>query len=176
MMQDIALALAKGDRNGVAKLVREELAARSTNDPVVDAFRNMFVVAAGANGDFFVVWKSQDRSILHYGKDGGLVGRIAVDARYAFKPFTLTIRGAPKAIEAFCWECAVDRGRFYLLPPEYTDDGDLGPGEKLWVLDGTGRLEAQVDLPCRVVRLAVDGDRIYAIDKDSWLRVLRIGR
>jgi len=161
---------------GGGELLREELTPRSTGDPVVDAFRNMFVVNPGLSGDFFVVWKSQDRSILHYGKDGALVERISVDGRYAFKSFSLTVRGTRKAIEAFCWECAADRGRFYLLPPEDTDDGDLGPGDKLFVLDGGGRLEARIDLPCRVVRLAVDGDRIYAVDRESELRIFRIRR
>ena len=161
---------------GGGELLREELTARSTGDPVVDAFRNMFIVIPGAGGDFFVVWKSQDRSILHYGRDGALVERIPVDGRYAFRPFSLAVRGTRKALEAFCWECAADRGRFYLLPPEDTDDGDLGPGHELFVLDGAGRLEARIELPCRVVRLAVDGDRIYAVDRDSELRIFRIRR
>lgn len=156
--------------------LREELTARVTGDPVVDAFRNMFVVNPGPHGDFFVVWKIQDRSILHYGRDGALIERIAVDGRYGFKPFSLEIRGSRRLLEAFCWECAADRGRFYLLPPEDTEDGDLGPGDKLFVLDAAGRLEARIDLPCRVVRLAVDGDRIYAVDRASELRVFRVRR
>ncbi len=161
---------------GGGEPLREELTARTTGDPVADAFRNMFVVNPGPRGDFFVVWKSQDRSILHYGRDGSLIERIPVDARYGFKPFTLEAGGKRRPLEAFCWECAADRGRFYLLPPEDTEDGDLGPGQRIFVLDAAGRLEARIDLPCRVVRLAVDGDRIYAVDRDSELRVLRIRR
>lgn len=161
---------------GRGELVREELTARATGDPLLDAFRNMFVVTPGPRGDFFVVWKSQDRSILHYGRNGALLERIPVDGRYAFQSFSLAVRGTRKLIEAFCWECAADHGRFYLLPPEETDDGDLGPGDQLFVLDASGRLEARIDLPCPVVRLAVDGDRIYAVDRRSELRVFRIRR
>ncbi len=161
---------------GGGERLREELTARTTGDPVADAFRNMFVVSPGSHGDFFVVWKSQDRSILHYGLDGALMERIPVDGRYRFKPFTLELGGKRRPLEAFCWECAVDRGRFYLLPPEDTEDGDLGPGDQLFVLDPAGRLEARIDLPCRVVRLAVDGDRIYAVDRESGLRVFRVRR
>ena len=50
------------------------------------------------------------------------------------------------------------------------------PGDRLFVLDAAGRLEALIDLPSRVVRLAVDGDRIYAVDRGSELRVFRIRR
>jgi hypothetical protein len=162
------------DENGA--LLREELAAYFSGDPVFDAFRNMFVVNPGPQGDFFVIFKSQNRSILHYGRVGNLLERIPVDGRYGVKPISLPVKGLRKIIEAFCWESAYDRGRFYLLAPEYTDEKDLGPGDKLYVFNGSGRLEARVDLPDRVSRLAVDGDRIYAVDTASELRIFRITR
>jgi hypothetical protein len=154
----------------------EELEARRSGDSVFDAFLNMFVVNTGPEGDFFVIFKSQERSILHYGRAGQLVEKIPVDARYASKALSLPGKRARKMVEALCWDCARDRGRFHLLAPEYTDEKDLGPGDKVHVLGGDGRLEARIDLPFRVSKLAVDGDRIYAVDAAGDLRILRIIR
>jgi hypothetical protein len=162
--------------SGMGKLLREELPARITSDPVFDAFSNMFLVHPGPQGDFFVIFKCQERSILHYGRDASLVARIPVDRRYGLKALTLPVAGPRKTLEAFCWESAYDGGRFYVLAPEYTETNDLGPGDKVFVFDGTGRLEARVDLPAQVTRLAVEGGRIFAIDRAGELRVLRIAR
>jgi hypothetical protein len=160
--------------NGKGDLLREELPAYFSGDPVFDAFRNMFLVNPGPVGDFFVVYRSGERSILHYGRDAALLGRIPVDARYARKSLPLPVKGGQKVVEAFCWDCAYDRGRFYLLAPAFTPEGDLGPGDQVFVFDGAGRLEARIDLPVRVTRLAVDGGRIYAVDRTSELRVFRV--
>jgi hypothetical protein len=162
--------------NGRGDLLREEMPAYVSGDPVFDAFRNMFLVNPGPHGDFFVVFRSHERSILHYGRDGGPLERIPVDGRYGLKSLHLPIKGPEKKVEAFCWDSAHDRGRFYLLAPEYTDGKDLGPGDKVFVFDGAGQLEARIDLPLRVTRLAVDGDRIYAVDRASELRIFRIAQ
>jgi DNA-binding beta-propeller fold protein YncE len=156
--------------------LRQELAARFTGDPVFDVFLNMFVVNPGSRGDFFVIFKSQEKAILHYARDASLLARIPVDRRYDLKALPLPVRGARKTIEAFCWDSAHDRGRFYLLAPEYTETGDIGPGDKVFVFDAAGHLEARVDLPARMTRLAVDGDRIYAVDREGEFKVLRIAR
>jgi hypothetical protein len=162
--------------NGRGDLLWEDLPARFSGDPVFDAFRNMILVAAGSRGDFFVVFRCQERSILHYGPGGDLLAPIRADGRYVFKTLSLPVRGPRKTIDGFCWECSFDRERFYLLAPRYTEEKDLGPGDQVFVLDTTGRLEAQVSLPFQVGRMAVDGDRIYAVDLAGGLRVLRIVR
>jgi len=160
--------------NGKGDLLREEMPALFSGDPVLDAFRNMFLVSPGPAGDFFVVFKSRERFVLHYGRDAALLGRIPVDGRYAAKSLPLPVRGGRKEVEAFCWDSAYDRGRFYLLAPAFTGEGDLGPGDQVFVFDAAGRLEARIDLPVRVTRLAVDGERIYAVDRTSDLRIFRI--
>jgi hypothetical protein len=162
--------------NGKGDLLREDLPAQFSGDPVFDAFRNMILVAAGPQGDFFVIFRCEERSILHYGRGGNLLERIPVDGRYVSRSLTLPVRGPRKKIDGFCWECAVDRDRFYLLAPEYTEEKDLGPGDRVFVLDAAGRLEAEVGLPVRVGRMVVDGDRIYAVDRGGELRVFRIVR
>ncbi|MGZ7065360.1 MAG: hypothetical protein ACXVI6_03295, partial [Candidatus Aminicenantales bacterium] len=160
--------------NGKGDLLQEEMPAHFSGDPVFDAFCNMFLVNPGPGGDFFVVYKSHERSILHYGRDAAPLGRIPVDERYARKSVSLPAKGGPKEVEAFCWDSAYDRGRLYILAPAYTGEGDLGPGDRVFVFDGAGRLEARIDLPARVTRLAVDGGRIYAIDRASELRIFRV--
>lgn len=160
--------------NGKGDLLREEMPAHFSGDAVFDAFRNMFLVNPGSDGDFFVVYRSRERSILHYSRDAALLERIPVDERYARKSLSLPAKGGPKEVEAFCWDSAYDRGRLYLLAPAYTGEGDLGPGDQIFVFDGAGRLEARIDLPARVSRLAVDAGRIYAIDRASELRIFRI--
>jgi hypothetical protein len=162
--------------DGRGNLLWEGLPARFSGDPVFDAFRNMILVCAGPRGDFFVVFRCQERSILHYGPGGDLLARIPADGRYVFKTLSIPIRGARKTIDGFCWDCSFDRDRFYLLAPAYTEERDLGPGDQVFVLDATGRLEAQVSLPSQVGRMAVDGDRIYAVDRAGELRVFRIVR
>ena len=160
--------------NGKGELLREEMPAYFSGDPVFDAFRNMFLVNPGPDGDFFVVYRSRERSVLHYGRDAALLGRIPVDGKYARKILSLPARGGPKEVEAFCWDSAYDRGRFFLLAPASTGEGDVGPGDQVFVFDGAGRLEARIDLPVRVTRLAVDGERIYAVDRAGELRIFRI--
>jgi len=162
------------DRAG--NLLREAMPSQATGDAVYDAFLNMILAAAGPRGDFFVVRRCQERTILRYGLNGDLLETVAVDARHAFKPLTLPVPGPRKTINGFCWDFSVDRGRFYLLAPAYTGEKDLGPGDQISVLDASGRLEALIDLPVRVGKLAVDGDRIYAVDRDGDLRIFRIVR
>jgi hypothetical protein len=162
--------------SGTGELLRQELAVRFSGDPMFDAFSNMFLVNPGPQGDFFVIFKSQERSVLHYGRDASLLGRIPIDWRYSSKALSLPAKGPRKTLEALCWESAWDRGRFYFLSPEYTEAHDLGPGDKIFVFDGAGRLEARVDLPSRVSRMTIDGDRIYAVDLAGDLRIFRITR
>ena len=156
--------------------LREELVARTGGDPVLDAFLNMVLVSPGPRGDLFVIFKCQERAVLHYGPDGGLAGRVPVDRRYGSKAVSLQVRGGRRTVEAFCWESAQDRGRIFLLAPEYTDGGDIGPGDRVYVIDTAGRLEARIELPARVSRLAVEGDRIFAVDLAGELRVFRVAR
>jgi hypothetical protein len=162
--------------NGRGYLLWEELDSIVSDDPIADAFRNMILVNPGPRGGCFVVFKSRERSILHFGGDGRLLRRIEADERYRFKSLSLTVSGPRRDILAFCWASAFDRDRFYLLAPGYTEENDVGPGDEVFVFAPSGRLEAVVSLPVRVSRIAVEGDRIYAVDAEDQLRIFRIGR
>ncbi len=155
-------------------LLWEELEAHFSGDPIYDSFRNMISVNAGPDMDFFVIHKSQERSIGHFESSGRHLRRILIDEAIALKPITLPFKSGKKEIRGLCWSSAVDQQRFYLLTCEYTKEGDLGPGRELYVLDEGGRLGGIVVLPDKMIRVAVDGDAIYAIDEERELRILKV--
>lgn len=154
----------------------EGLEARSSTDPVFDAFRNMILVCPGDAGDFAVVFRSGERSILHFTGSGVLIARIPVDERHAFRPMDLPFQGPKKRLLGFCWAAAWDRGSFYLAAPAPVDGKDLGPGNLLSIIDGQGRLTGSVELPCPVHRFIVEGRRIFAVDEDGELRIFEVVR
>jgi hypothetical protein len=152
------------------------LEARTSSDPVLDAFRNMILVCRGEAEDFYVVFRSGERTIFHFSGSGVPLGTIAVDERHAFKTVALTSGRRTLRLAGFCWSAARDRGRFYLSAPEVVSGRDLGPGRTLSVVDARGRLQAAVELPCPVHRfLAADG-RLFAVDDESALRIFEVGR
>jgi hypothetical protein len=154
----------------------EGLEARASSDPVFDAFRNMILVCPGAGGEFFVIFRSGERSILHFAGSGALVGKIPVDERHAFQPMDLPFQGPKKRLLGFCWAAAWDRGFFYISAPAPVEGKDLGPGRLLSVIDREGRLTASIELPCPVHRFVVEGERIFAVDDDGGLRIFEVVR
>jgi len=154
----------------------EGLEARASSDPVFDAFRNMILICPGEGGDFFVVYRSGERSILHFSGSGALVGKIPVDERYVFQPMDMPFQGPKKRLLGFCWAAAWDRGFFYISAPAPVEGKDLGPGRLLSVVDPEGRLTASIELPCPVHRFVVEGRRIYAVDDDGGLRIFEVVR
>jgi len=154
----------------------EGLEARVSADPVFDSFRNMILVCPGEEGGFIVVHRSGERTLLRFDGDGALLGEEPVDSRHAFTPMDIPFKGPVKRLLGFCWAAARDRGLIYLAAPEAVDGRDLGPGRRLSVVDGTGRLRAVVELARPVHRFAVDGDRIAAIDGEGALCLFEVVR
>ena len=154
----------------------EGLEARVSADPVFDSFRNMILVCPGEEGGFIVVHRSGERTLLRFDGDGALLGEVPVDGRHAFTPMDIPFKGPVKRLLGFCWAAARDRGLLYLAAPEAVDGRDLGPGRRLSVVDGTGRLRAVVELARPVHRFAVDGDRIVAIDGEGALCLFEVVR
>lgn len=163
--------------DGSGRLRWEGLEARSSGDPAFDAFLNMILVAPSGGGDFFVVYKSGERTILRFAPTGALLGRTAVDERYRSKPLDLPVKRGKRRLMGFCWAAASDRGLLYLAAPQPVDGGrDLGPGREISVIDGGGKLRAVIRLGRAVHRFVVDGDRVSAIDEDGELRLFEVVR
>ena len=150
--------------------------ARSSSDPVLDVFQNMILVCPGDNGDFHVIHRTGERAISRFSGSGSLLGTIAVDERLPFKPLDMPSgRGATRLL-GFCWAAAGDGGLLYLSAPEMVDGKDLGPGRTLSVIDGQGRLRAEVELTCAVHRFLVENGRVFAIDDEGGLRIFEVAR
>ena len=157
-------------------LVWEGLEAFASGDTVYDTFRNMILVNPGPDGGFLVVFRSHERSILRFGPDGSLVGRVPVDERLPFQPMSLPVSGPEKTLLGFCWASALDSGLLYLLPPESVDGRDLGPGRRVVAVDAAGRLRETIDLPRPVSAIAVAGRRLFVVDAEGRLGIFRILR
>lgn len=158
------------------RLLWEGLEASVSSDRVYDAFRNMIVVCAGGDGDFYVVHRNGERDVLHFAASGVLAGRVPVDERHAFLPLDLPFAGPKKRLLGFCWAADWDGGFLYISAPERLDGRDLGPGRRLSMIDRTGRLAGTIDLPCPVHRFAVEGRRVFAVDEDGGLRIFEVVR
>jgi hypothetical protein len=157
-------------------VVWEGLEARTSSDPVFDTFRNMILVCPGEAGDFHVVFRSGERTIHHFSRSGALLGKTVVDERHAFKILDIPSGRGVMRLVGFCWAAARDRGLFYLSGPEALAGRDLGPGREVSVIDGQGRLQATVELPCAVHRFLVEKGRMFAIDDEGGLRIFEVNR
>jgi hypothetical protein len=160
--------------DGNGRLLWQGLESRISGDPVYDAFRNMTAVCPGPDGDFFLIFKCDEREVLHFDPAGRRIGAIPLDERYEDKALSLPLKSGRRTIRGVGWSWAVSSGRFFLLAPAYTPENDLGPGREVFVFDRTGLLDGLVRLPAETAAIAVDGDLIYAIDIDRELRVLRM--
>lgn len=154
----------------------EGLEASVSSDRIYDAFRNMIIVCAGADGDFYVIHRSGRRDVLRFAASGGLADEFEVDGRHAFLPLDLPFAGPVKRLLGFCWAADWDGGFLYIAAPEPVDGRDLGPGRRLSVIEGAGRLAATLELPCPVHRFTVEGRRVYAVDEDGGLRIFEVVR
>jgi hypothetical protein len=161
-------------RNGA--LVWQAVDARQSGDAVYDALRNQIFLRRSPGGGFRVVWSFDSRLIRMLDAKGFRTGEATVsEADMPFKPITVpTAGGQKKMLKGFCWSCADDGGRLYLLAPEYTEDHDLGPGQIITVFGASLVLESRIELPEKVTKFIVAGSRIYAIDCDSCLRIFEI--
>ncbi len=161
-------------RNGTA--LWKAVAPRQSGDPVYDALRNQLFLKKAAGGGFSVIRGFDDRAVSTMSRDGFKTAEAEVPAAdLSFKKITVpTAGGKKRPINGFCWSCAADSGRLYLLSPEYTDDHDLGPGNQIVVLGETLELESLIELPDKVTKFAVAGDTIYAIDTEATLRIFVI--
>ncbi|NTU51812.1 MAG: hypothetical protein HGA94_05165 [Candidatus Aminicenantes bacterium] len=162
--------------DGSGRPLWEGVEAGFSGDPTYDAFRNMILAFPGEGGDFFAVFRSGERRVLHFASTGALLRTIAVDERHVSRPIDLPFKRGKKRLSGFCWAAAFDRGFLFLSAPAPVDGKDLGPGREISVLDAGGVLQAVVVLPRPVHRFIVDGDRIFAIDDEGELRIFEVAR
>jgi hypothetical protein len=156
-------------------LLWEGMPSASSGERTYDAFRNLHVMIGGERDDIFVVRKSDDNAIRRFDCTGRALAPIRVPAEYAFKTITLPLPGPEKALKAFCWDADFDGGRVGLLAPDYTEDGDIGPGRLIYLVRLDGSFDGVIEFPAVVRKFDLDGDMIHAIDDDYNLRIFRTG-
>jgi hypothetical protein len=146
-----------------------------SRDSVYDLLRNRWFILRAPGREFFLVPGSDGRHIRRLDAEGTLLGETEVSGKYVSQEVEIPSgEGKKMTIRTFCWNCASDRERLFLLVPERTADGDLGPGKTIAVIDRAGNLEAAIVVPERLTRIAVDGNTIFSIDVDSNLRIFTL--
>jgi hypothetical protein len=161
--------------DGSGQLLWEAGDSFFSRDSVYDLMRNRWFMLKAAGGEFFLVPGANGRLIRRLDADGALLGETEVTENYPSQEIDIPAReGKKRTLRAFCWNCASDRERLFLLVAERTEDGDLGPGRTIAVIDKAGGLEATIALPERLTRIAVDGNTIFGIDVDSGLRIFKL--
>ena len=151
------------------------LDSRSSGDSALEAMENQIFIRKGRGGDFFALRLINDSLIRRLDASGAVTAEAEIAADYPFKEIAVPgFRGQKKTLRGLCWNYAVDGETLYLIVPEYTEDKDLGPGRRVAVVSPAGRVEAFIDLPDRVSRIAVEGNRIYGIDLDFRLRLFAL--
>jgi len=142
-----------------------------TGDSVFDTMVNRFLILPGGPGEFLAVFKSEQAPLRRFAHDGKLIASPAPPRGFPLKGLTLPLPGRKRKLTGFCWHAAFSDGRLFVLSPDRTEEGDLGPGFEVYVFVPGGPLEAVIQLPDHVVRISVDGNRIYAVDADRILRI-----
>jgi len=148
-----------------------------SGDSVYDLMKNRRFMLRAGEREFFLVPGTDGRLIRRLDADGTLLGGIEIAVTYRPREIDITASGGrKKTLRPLCWSCASDRERIYLLVPERTGDGDLGPGKTIAVFDRAGVWEATVELPARLTRIAVDGRAIFGFDINADLRIFKLER
>jgi len=147
----------------------------SPGDSTLQAIENQVFIRKAGGGEFFALRPVNDSFIRRLDSSGAVLTETGIDAEYPLKEIAVPgFKGRKKTLRGLCWNYAVDGETLYLILPEYTQDRDLGPGRRIALVSPDGRLKAYVDLPDRVSRIAVEGNRIYAIDLDFRLRLFEM--
>jgi hypothetical protein len=162
--------------DGQGRLLWEAVDSFHSRDSVYDLMRNRMFIRKAPGGEFFLIPNADDRTIRRMNAAGRLLGEIKVAESYPLKEVTITVRGGQKrTLHPLCWNCALDRETLYLLIPERTEDGDLGPGRTIAAIDRRGDHIALISLPAKVSRIAVESGTIFGLDLDSRLRLFTTG-
>lgn len=161
--------------NSRGGLVWEAVDSYFSGDSVYDTMQNRAFLRKATKGAFFFIRSADDRIIRRMNEDGAVIKEIEISKGYPLKQIVLPLRGGrKKTLPVFCWNCAVAEGKIYLLIPEFTAGKDLGPGKRIAVIGEAGDIEAFIDCPSELTRIAVEGEKIYGLDSEARLRLFEL--
>jgi hypothetical protein len=161
--------------DGVGQPLWEAVDSFFSGDSVYDLMRNRWFMLKARAGEFFLVRATDDRAVRRLNPDGALLAEAALSEKYPFQDIEVPSREEKRrSLRALFWNCASDGDGLYLLVPERTEDGDLGPGRRILRIGPVGEIAAEIDLPEKMGRIAVDGRTVFGIDLDARLRVFKM--
>jgi hypothetical protein len=135
------------------------------------------ILLDGPSGETLVIFRHRGGPILRFSADGRGLGEIRLEQEYPVRRVKKTVApGKTVRAEVFCWHAAYCEDRIYLLAAARTEDGDLGPGADVYVIGLDGLVQEVIELPGTMTKVAASGERLYAIDLDYRLRVLKVER
>ena len=158
------------------ELLWEEFDSYYSGDRVYDTFRNRINLGITKEKELIIAKKNNERNIYRYSREGTLLDKISITKEYLSKEVVLPVKQRKKIINLYS-EFAISDNRLYLLASQYASNGkskDLVPGKKIHVFDIKGNSLGEIELPDRFKLISIDGDRIYGINSDSELRILKV--
>lgn len=158
--------------NRDGKLLWEAVDASISGDAVYDTMRNQAFLKKGAEGEFFLIWRFNDRSLHVLSREGRFLKSIEVDRKFSPRKIAIPFEGGrKKELSALLWTCASAQNELFLLIPEYSEEGDLVSGRRIAILSWEGRIQGFINFPERLHLFSVDEDGIFGIDSDFKLRI-----
>jgi len=147
----------------------------ASGDRVADTMSNVVILMGAPSGESFAVFRYRAEGIRRFSAAGRDLGEIRPGRAYPVGRIRRTIApGKTIQAEVFCWHAAYSEGRFYLLAAARTEDGDLGPGSDVYAIGFDGRIQEVIELPGTMTKIAASAERLYALDLDYRLRVLKV--
>ena len=147
----------------------------ASRDRVANALSNVVFLLGGSGGDIFVIFRNRATGIRRFSSDGRELGEIRLGRDYPVRRVKKDIGpGKTLKAEVFCWHASYDEGRFYLLAADWTEDRDLGPGSEVYIAGTDGRVQGIIELPEKMTKIAASAERLYGLDLDYRLRVLKV--
>jgi 6-bladed beta-propeller len=151
------------------------LPSARSGDRVADTMSNVVILLGAPSGEIFAVFRYRAEGIRRFSATGRDLGEIRPGRAYPVGRIRRTIPpGKTVQAEVFCWHAAYSEGCFYLLAAVRMDGGDLGPGSDVYVIGFDGRIQEVIELPGTMTKIAASAERLYALDLDYRLRVLKV--
>ncbi len=164
--------------NQQGELLWRKFDSYDSGDRIYDVFRNRLDIEITKNGELVVAKKNNDRNIYFFDTEGILFHKIRVSDQYSSKDIVIPV-GKKRKISNLYSEFVLSDDRFYLLSSQYINKGknkDLVPGNEIHIFDIKGNKIGMIELPDRFKLISIDGQKIYGIDSDNRLRILKINQ
>ena len=160
--------------NSNGKLQWKAIDTCPASDHIVYTLLNEIILKKDPSGYCYLIWKYQNNYIIKMDGNGQIIEKIMLDFRYPSKSVDLPLKSGRQKITCVCWSFARDKENFYLIAPDYDQDGDLRPGKEIIKLNEKGQITAIIKLPLALRLLTVNGKFLYGIDSEDKLHAFQL--